>query len=454
MADLDRYRRIHLVGAGGAGMSALGKLLSQQGHLVSGSDLKPGRALSVLTDLGVETWIGHRPDAAARWDLVVSSSAVPAGDSEIMAARSRGVPVWIRPRLLQKLTTQIPTFGVAGTHGKTTSTAMLVAAMRAVGEDPSFVVGGEMVALNTNAHLGADDLLVLEADEAFGTFQHLDMTGLVVTGIESDHLDHYETRGRLEAAFIEVADAVEGPVVACLDDPGGSRLAARCAAVGYGTHPDARWRITDLRHDGTAVAFTLHGPKREVPVTVPKPGTHIALDAAGVLALLAETGRDPAAAAAGLATFAGVKRRFEMRARLGGVTVIDDYAHHPTEVAATIQAAHHGGWDRIWAVFQPHRYSRTAGLAAGFGPALAAADRVVVTGIYGAGEPPRPGVTGRLVADAVKAAGGAVEYVAVRRDVAAYLDANAEAGDLVLLLGAGDITLVADELAARLGQRI
>jgi UDP-N-acetylmuramate--alanine ligase len=455
LADLiEGHRRIHLIGAGGAGMSGLAKMLAQAGHQVTGSDLKPSRALSALEGVGVSVWVGHRPDRAPQWDLVVASSAVPEEDPEMRAALVAGVEVWRRPQLLETITRRTPALGVTGTHGKTTGTAMLVTALRAIGRDPSFMVGGELVDLNTNAHLGEPGLFVLETDEAFGTFIGLRLAALAVTNIEADHLDHYGTTRRLEDAFADVVSRVEGPVVACIDDAGVRRLVARVPGViGFGVHPNSEWRIGDVGGGVASVSFTVSNRGREIPVTVPRPGLHVARNATATLALLGSLGLDVVAAAAGLATFGGVRRRFEVRARIAGVTVIDDYAHHPTEVAATIEAARSGAPGRVVAVFQPHRFSRTAEQAARFGPALATADRVIVNDVYPAGESPVPGVSGRLVADAAAASGADVSYVPRRADIARIVAAEATPGDVILLMGAGDITLVAEELAGLLGAR-
>jgi len=448
MVDLASSRRIHVLGAGGSGMSGLAKLLSQMGHALTGSDLKMSTTLAGLADLGIEVWVGSRPAALTGMDLVVASSAIPDADPELAAARDNGIEVWERPRLLTELTARVPTIGATGTHGKTTSTAMLIAALRATGLDPSFVVGGELTELRTNASLGEDDLLVLEIDEAFGTFLDLSIKGLMVTNVEPDHLDYYHSLDRLEDAFVEVVRSVDGPVVVGIDDPGGRRLAERTKMATYGTDADSDWRIVDVTQGEVSVGFKLVGPGQAHHVTVGRPGLHIARDAGGVLALLGELDYDLQAATDGLRSFSGVGRRFELRGRVAGVTMIDDYAHHPTEIAATLQAVGPGSWKRVWAVFQPHRYSRTLELHREFGGAFAGADHVVVTDIYPAGEPPEPGVTGALVAEAVTARTEAnVHYVAHRVDLAAYLADRVEPGDLVLTLGAGDITTLAGELA-------
>jgi len=451
---LEGFSRVHMVGVAGAGMSGLAKLMAGLGFAVTGSDLKPSRVLDALEDIGIETWVGHRPERMSDPDLVVASSAVPASDPELRAAAEHGIVVWERPTLLDAFTYRMPALGIAGTHGKTTTTGLTVAALEGAGIDPTFLVGGEMVAQNTFAHIGNPDVFVLEADEAFGTFRHLHLHGMLVTNIEADHLDYYKTVYALEEAFALVANRTDGPVVGCVDDPGVQRLAQRADVVGYGQSPGARWHIRDLVHDVGQVSFLLAGPDTMVDVRVPRPGIHIALNAAGTIAFLAELGYDPHQTARGIAAFGGVRRRFETRARIAGVTVIDDYAHHPTEVAATISAGRLGGWRRVWAIFQPHRYTRTAALGPAFGDPLATADRIVVTDVYSAGEPPQPGVTGRFVADAVSAAGGDVRYVPSIHDVTAKVVDELEEGDLVLLLGAGDVNSIADDIAAALGDRL
>ena len=451
VSDADR---IHVVGIGGAGMSALARLLSGRGYTVTGSDARPSPLLAQLATEGIDTWAGHDPDRIGSVDLVVTSSAVPPDDPEVILAASQGIPVWARPELLASLTDGTPTIGPTGTHGKTSTTAMMVTAARAAGVDPSFVVGGDLVEWGTNARAGTDDLLILEVDEAFGTFEHLSLRGLVVTNIEADHLDHFGSLTEVEAAFERVAAAVDGPVFACVDDAGSRKLVDRVGAIGYGTGDDAIWKVTDLRTEADRSWFDLASPLGSWEVELARPGAHMARNAAGALALLHNEGIDLDAAIRGLATFRGVGRRWDVRGTEGEVTVVDDYAHHPTEVAATLESAR-GFGRRVVAVFQPHLYSRTSLHADGFGRALAdGADVVVVLDVYGAREAPVAGVDGGLVSGAARRAGAArVVDAPDRANAAEVVNSVVEAGDLVVCMGAGDITDLATEFLALRGGR-
>lgn len=445
--------RIHLVGAGGAGMSAIAKVLFARGHLISGSDLRGGAALDALADLEIPVTTGHNPEVVAGTALVVASSAVPEFDEELQAARSLGIPVWRRPQMLDAITADIPTIGATGTHGKTTTTALLVTALRQMGEDPSFIVGGDLLDLSTNGHHGTTDLMVIEADEAFRTFESLHLEGLIVTNVEHEHVDHFDSEEDLVDSFEEVARDVDGPVVACLDDQGSAEIARRVGTLTYGFDESSDWRVTDLTSGPEGVGFELHGGATSVRVRMTHPGRHLALNAAGALALLAELGYEIEEAARGVAAFRGVGRRWEHKGTVGGVMLFDDYAHHPTEVGAIIDAAAGMATGRIWAVFQPHLYSRTQRFSDEFGRALARADVVVVTDVFGAREEPVPGVTGELVADAARVAGGVVHYVPHRYELADFIAPHVEPGDLVVSMGAGDITLLHSELAPILGSR-
>ena len=447
------HEAIHLVGAGGAGMSAIARVLVGMGHRVSGSDLRGGASLDRLADLGMATGTGHHPELAMEADLVVASSAVPERDPELVAAADAGITVWRRPELLEALTRLLPTIGATGTHGKTTTTALLIAGLRATGADPSFIVGGDLADLNTNGHYGRDPLLVLEADEAFRTFEELQLVGLVVTNVEPEHIEHFGSTDDLLESFSEVAAGVDGPVVACSDDPGGAEVARRVGAVTYGMASDATWRIRDFTPSQGGSRFILEWPRGEAEVRLQRPGAHNARNAAGALALLGALGHDVASAATGLASFHGVGRRWEHRGYVAGVTLIDDYAHHPTEVTATIEASAGLVPGRVWAVFQPHLYSRTERFHEEFGAALSLADVVVVTDVFGSREEPVPGVTGELVAEAVRRRGTEVHYLAHRSELARFVAERVASGDLVLTMGAGDITVVPTEMASLLALR-
>lgn len=447
------FERVHLIGAGGAGMSALAKILVARGYRVSGSDLRGGPALDGLADLGVQVHVGHRPEAVADADVVVASSAVPEYDEELVAARKAGKTTWRRPDLLEALTSTIPTIGATGTHGKTTTTAMLITGLLAAGEDPWFVVGGDLAELGTNGHVGQTDLLVLEADEAFRTFESLHLDGLVVTNVEPEHLDHFGTEQDLLAAFIGVAREVQGPVLCCADDAGSLEVARQTGSHTYGLSDGADWVVSGIERQGTESRFVVTGASGEVGVTLSQPGVHNVRNAAGALALLGELGYPLEQAASGIGDYRGVGRRWEHRGTVAGVTLVDDYAHHPTEVEAVLDAAQGIVPGRIWAVFQPHLYSRTERFTTEFGEALCRADRVVVTDVFGARESPVPGINGELVAEAAREAGADVVYVARRSEIARYLATRVAAGDLVLSMGAGDITLLHGELAPLLSER-
>ncbi len=448
--DLSRPRRIHLVGVGGAGMSAYGLVLAAMGHHVSGSDLKGSPALDRLQAAGVEVFVGHRPAQVAGADLVAASSAVPADNPELVAARQAGAAVVSRADLLAAVASLRRCLAVAGTHGKTTTTSMTALILVEAGLHPSFVIGGDVNEIGTNAVWDTGRWLVVEADESDGTFLRLAPDIAVVTNVEADHLDHYGDFDTLRRAFARFCREAATVVVGA-DDAEAAALGRTVGAELVGAGEEATTRIVDLQAGRDGVRFALRRGEGEVGrFTLPVPGAHNARNAAVAAVAAVAAGASWEAAQRALARFAGVARRFEFRGEAGGVRFVDDYAHLPAEVAATVAAARGGGWGRIVAVFQPHRYSRTAAVGADFGPALAGADVVVVTDVYPAGETPVPGVTGRLVADAVRAADPAVDvhYVASRAAVAGTVSRLLRPGDLCLTLGAGDLTSLADELLA------
>lgn len=456
LADLGR---VHLVGAGGAGMSALAELLLARGRPVSGSDAQDSPTLARLARAGAEVHVGHDPGHVAGADTVVVSSAVRDGNPELDEARRRGLRVLHRAGLLAVLMRGYRAVCVAGTHGKTTTTAMLVVALRQAGADPSFALGGALAGSGEGAHHGSGDLFVAEADESDASFLSYHPDVAVVTNVEPDHLDHYRTPEAVAAAFDAFARQVRpgGFVVACADDPGARRLAGQLGAAGgdvrtYGTALDAGYRMLDPWERGGQSGFTLAGGgHRVVGVRLAVPGRHNARNAAAALTAGLGLGLPAADLRAGLAGFPGTRRRFELRGTAAGVRVYDDYAHHPTEVREVLRAARGvAGGGRLVVAFQPHLYSRTRDFAAEFGAALGLADDVVVLDVYGAREDPLPGVSGALVAAAVPLPGDRVRYVPDRSTVPAELVRRVGPGDLVLTLGAGDVTDLGPRVVALL----
>ena len=466
--DLSVPRHIHIVAIGGAGMSGIATLLAQSGHIVTGSDAVDSPTLARLADLGVAVWVGHDPDRVAALDpldAVGISSAVGDDDPEVLAALRRGVPVLRRTALLPALAAREPLLSVAGTHGKTTTTSLLVAALRGAGEDPSFLTGAPVAALGgVSAAWRRGRHLVLEADESDGSFLSAPRVGAIVTNVEPDHLEFWGGWDELRSGFRQFLSGTDGPRVVCADDPVAADLAAPLGAVTYGTAEGADHRVADLVLGADGSRFTLVGTARAgrysgsggggVSVELPLPGRHNALDAAAALALVDELGLDVTAAAAALADFGGVARRFERKGTAAGVTVVDDYAHLPTEVRAALAAGASGGYERVVAVFQPHRYSRTQALWEEFGACFGDADLLVLTDIYPAGEEPRPGVTGRLLVDSTLAAdpGRSLLWAPTLDDVVEQLVDVLAPGDLLMTVGAGDVTTVGPRVLERLTQ--
>jgi len=452
--DLSTPRALHIVGIGGAGMSAIAAVLSRMGHQVSGSDLKASRELERLRLLGVDARVGH--DAAnlpQSLDAVIVSSAIPPTNAEVRAATARGVAVLRRADALRAIVALRATIAVAGSHGKTTTASMLALILRAAGWHPSFVIGGDLNEVGTNALYDQGEHLVVEADESDGTFLELAPRDAVVTSVLPDHLDHYGSFAALVAAFERFLGGVPGLRVVCADDDVAARLAARLdeRVVTYGFADASDYRIRGYTGERTGSRFVVeqHGVALGA-VELPVPGRHNALNATGAVAVAVELGAPFDAVTRALGGFGGVTRRFQFRGQRDHVTFVDDYAHLPSDVVATIRAAREGGWKRVVAVFQPHRYTRTAALWRDFASAFSEADTVVLTDVYAAGEAPRPGVSGRLVLRAVLDAHPdlPVVYLPRRADLVAHVPKLARPGDLVLTLGAGDLTTVPDEWLA------
>ncbi|MFH7324702.1 UDP-N-acetylmuramate--L-alanine ligase [Aeromicrobium sp. JJY06] len=444
----DRLGRVHLIGIGGAGLSAIALLMHEAGVDVSGSDGKDSAVLDRLRAAGITCHVGHDAAHLADRDTVIASTAVPEDNPEVVEARRRGLRLWPRSAGLMSTMLGDRRIAIAGTHGKTTTTAMLTFALRGAGADPSFAIGAEVAGLGTNARRGTGPEFVVESDESDGAFLHYRPHAAVVTNIDADHLDTWGTVEAYELAFAQFAATVDEVVVVSADDPGCRRLrdtvsSPRILTAGFAE--DAHVRGTDVEVAGSTTRFALHVPGLEpTEVVLAVPGRHYAADALLALAIGLELGHDLAGMVEGLAGYTGAARRMEPKGEAGGVRVVDSYAHHPTEIAADLAAARAlAGDDRLVVVFQPHLVSRTRLFGERMGQELAAADLVVVADLYLAREAADPAVTSALVVDAAGPdahLGGPVE------DVPAFLQPMLRPGDLVLTLGAGDVTTVGPAL--------
>lgn len=449
--DAEQLGRVHFVGIGGAGMSGIARILLARGVPVSGSDAKDSRTLAALRALGARIHVGHDAAHVDAVDTVVVSSAIRPDNPEQAAARERGLPVLRRAAALAAVMSGRRGVAVAGTHGKTTTTSMLTVALQHCGADPSFAIGGDLNESGSNAHHGSGELFVAEADESDGSFLLLSPYAAIVTNVEPDHLDHYADAGAVEQAFHDFIERLDpaGFLVACADDDGARRVAARAEAAGrqvtsYGFADDAQVRIEDLDLRGLGSSFRLVARGRRLgEVTVSVPGRHNAQNAAAAVAAGLDLGYGFHELRQGLAPFTGARRRFEFKGSAAGIRVFDSYAHHQTELTADLTAARQVvGSGRIVVAFQPHRYSRTAAFSRQLGEALGLADEVVVMEVYAAGEDPIPGATGAAVAAAVPLPPGQVEFEPSWSAVPAALAQRARSGDLVLTLGAGDVTMI------------
>ena len=461
-----RLGRVHFTGIGGAGMSGIARIMLARGISVSGSDAAPSALLDDLHAQGARVHVGHAPghlgDLGAGDTLVVSSAIRP-DHPELAEATRRGMRVLHRAEALASITAGRRVTAVAGTHGKTTTTSMLTTVLRECGADPGYVIGGVLNETGLGAEDGTGLDFVAEADESDGSFLLLSPDVAIITNVEADHLDNYTGLAEIEAAFTSFGRRVSGMVLTCADDPGAESVAARLEPVGpervrrYGESGLADYRLGDVRTHQMAVSFAVTAeasPFGELrsQVTVRVPGRHNALNATAAFAAAVELGFAPPRVTAALAGYRGARRRMELRGEADGVRVLDSYAHHPTELAADLRAARDiaaGG--RVVAVFQPHLFSRTRIFAAEFGTALGLADEVVVLDVYAAREDPEPGVTGRLVADAVP--GGRARFVPDRAQVPPVIAGIAQPGDVVLTMGAGDVTLLGPQLVEALGRR-
>jgi UDP-N-acetylmuramate--alanine ligase len=460
---LGHTRRLHFVGIGGIGMSGIAELVVNLGYEVSGSDARRSETTDRLAAQGVTVMIGHDARHIGDADVVVVSSAVAADNAELAEARRRHVPIIARAEMLAELMRLRVGIAVAGAHGKTTTTSMIAVTLERAGLDPTAVIGGRLSAFGSNARLGQGPYMVVEADESDRSFLRLSPAMAVITNLDREHLDTYGSFERLVDAFAAFAERVPfyGAVVACVDDPAVRDLVARVSrpAITYGFADDADVQGINPVSDGQSARCDVRSRTRAGrpgiagTIALQVPGRHALQNALAAVAVGLELDVPFERIQSALAGFRGAERRYQTRGRVAGVTVVDDYGHHPTEIAAVLAAARAGRPSRIVAVFQPHRYTRTRDLLDRFGPALAGADVVVLTGIYAAGEAPIPGVTTEALAEAIRPAVADLRIVASIDDVPAAVAGIAREGDLVLTLGAGSIGAVGDRILHELTQR-
>lgn len=452
-----KIKHVHFVGIGGSGMSGIAEVLLTLGYKVTGSDVKTTRVTSALVEAGAEVFPVHEASNVQGAHVVVRSSAIASDNPELVEAEVRKIPLISRAEMLAELARLKYTIAVAGTHGKTTTTSMIATILEGAGRDPTFVVGGRLNTIGRNARLGRGEFIVLEADESDRSFLMLSPTIAVVTNVEADHLDNYRNLEDIQEAFVSFVNKVPfyGVVILPSDSPAVGEIVSQIKrrVVTFGVSEDADVRVSDCAFDHLSSAFVVRydGGKRQECV-LRAPGMHNVLNASAAFASALEMGIEPETIAAALEAFDGVERRFEIKAR-SPVTVIDDYAHHPTEVRAALAAARGAGFERILVGFEPHRYSRTYHLFEDFARAFEGADVVLVTDIYPAGERRIKGVTSAALVERMNEVGSpeAIHFPDLD-GMEAYLMEHTRAGDAILIMGAGNITHLADTLAATLAQ--
>ena len=444
---------VHFIGIGGSGMSGLARLLLGMGHKVTGSDVRDSDNVQALIALGATIHIGHDAKNLGTPDTVVVTSALWETNPEYQLALASSIPVLHRSAMLAHLSSRGKLIAVAGAHGKTTSTGMVVTALRGLGADPSFVNGGVIQEYGASSAFGSGDHFVIEADESDSSFLHYKTNTVLITNVDPDHLDHFGSLDAFEGEFVRFADAAQELVVISSDDPGAVRVTGRLhhpRVITFGEAGTATVRVSKIDASGPRVSFDLNFEGKGASLTLQIPGRHNALNAAGAVAVLVGHGFDFELSCKAVAGFGGTVRRFELHGVARGVSVYDDFAHHPTEVAAALAGARAAVGDgKLITVFQPHLYSRTRIFAAEFAQALALSDQVVITDVYAAREDPEPGVTGALIADRISDR-SKVHYVEKWEDVASVAAGLASSGDFIITMGCGDIFRMVPELLGAL----
>ncbi len=454
---ITQARSLHFIGIGGAGMSPLAEVLFRMGHRTSGSDRERSATTDRLRDLGIGVQIGHEPDLVRSADMVVFSSAVPKDNPEMVFALNNNIPIARRAEMLGELMREKLSIGVSGTHGKTTTTGLVSEIFMYAGKDPTVLVGGVLRKLGTNGRFGNGDVLIAEADEYDRSFLCMNPSVAIVTNIEADHLDCYRDYEDIRNSFVQYVRKLPsyGTLIACADDAGAGSLCGETDAttITYGIGENAQYRADDIRDHDDGVEFTvLKRGKTFGRVNLPLSGLHNVRNATAAIAVSLELGLDFQTIAEALMRFEGVSRRFEILAVERGITIVDDYAHHPSEVRATLEAARRKGYKKVVAVFQPHLYSRTRDFAPEFAAALKLADKAIVTGIYQSREQPIPGVTGNTIVEkAQEPPRSDCTYVENMYEVSRRLAPELAEGDAVLLMGAGDIWKIGSGLREEIG---
>lgn len=454
---LKNIHKIHFVGIGGAGMSALAKILVEKGYEVSGSDLQVSELVEQLKKSGAHIFKGQAAENVRGVDAIVVSTAISEDNPEVLAAKKLGIKKYHRSDINAALLNAAKGIAVAGAHGKTTTTSMLGVTLDHAGMSPTIIIGGEVDYIGSNAKLGTGEYLVSEADESDGSFVKLMPHIAVVTNIENDHMDHYSTMDNIRKAFrqfIRNVDERDGIAVLCFESENVRKLAPTLERnyISYGIEAKADYQAANIHTDGVETSFdVMHKGENMGTIVLHIPGRHNVLNAMAAAVVGLHIGLTVSAIAAGLNEFHGAKRRFQTKGKGKGVWVVDDYAHHPTEISTTLVAAKQTKPQRLICVFQPHRYTRTQLLHKDFGKAFKAADVLVLTDVYAAGETPIKGVSGKMIfAEVEKQTGQDVVYIPERKNIAPYLQSIVRNGDLLITMGAGDIYLTGEELVVLL----
>ena len=458
----DIPKSAHFIGIGGAGMSGIALVLHERGCKVTGSDLKESHYVRELKEAGIKVYIGHK---ASNIDIespevVVCSTAIPETNPEVIRARELGLEVWPRAKMLSALSKGAKTIAIAGTHGKTTTSSMVATMLDRMELDPSFLIGGIVEGYDTNGKNGSGNIFVAEADESDGSFLYLAPDIVVVTNIEADHLDHYGTLENIEKTFVKFMKSAgpEGTIIVCGENPHVVDLARSTGrtCITYGFGDDCDFVVAPKPNHGLATPMTISCDKGEFDVVIKaNPGRHNMLNACAALAVAYVMDLPLDKAAVCLSEFKGARRRFTHIADVDDICIVDDYAHHPTEVAATVAAARSLGFERVFVCFQPHRYSRTQALAPEFAHAFDGCDKLFVMDVFAASETPIPGVSGKTIATAVEAGKGVaqVSYIPSRTKLIGTLVQELKPSDLIITMGAGDVTLIGPRLAEALGEK-